>query len=47
MKVVDDRACYQLGECTEVAVVRPIQRSEIPDPIALEDDCRRIAKPNE
>ena len=47
MKVVDDRACDQLSEGTEVAVVRPIQRSEVTDPIALEDDCRRIAEPDE
>ena len=47
MKIVDNRACDQLGEGAEVPVVRPIQRSEVPDPIPLEKNCRRIAKPDE
>ena len=47
MKIVDDRACDQLSEGTEVAVVRPVQRCEVAVPIPLEEDCRRIAEPDE
>ena len=47
MKVVDNRGCDQFGEGAEVAVVLPIQRCEVPVPITLENDSRRIAEPDE